>query len=80
MNAITDQEKLLFAMKVVEVANDGDHPCPVAATIKQEDVMKVFVCDGGDPGTNEEGTMAVFRMRDGRYIAARESSDYSGHG
>ena len=73
-------EKIKFAMEVCAAAdNCGDHPCPVVATIQEENVAEVYVAEG-EPGMNDSGSEAVFKMKDGRYIYAHESSDYSGHG
>jgi hypothetical protein len=78
------------AMDVVHQASADCHQGP-EVTFKEEDVEKVFYCDGGcNCGTLSEKTTcntycdtwskAIFRLKDGRYVVSEESSDTTGHG
>lgn len=65
------------AMQIVnDAAECGDHPCDVP--FSEDQIEKVFYISRDDnDGTN---SYTFFRLKDGRHVAAYESSDYTGHG
>jgi len=84
MNSVQD------AMGVVDTASGcSDHPVTLGFT--EADIEKVLYYDAGcHCGSVSKGGMcndycdtwstAVFRLKNGKYVYANESSDTSGHG
>lgn len=74
------------AWGVVAQASDcSDHP--INLDFKKEDIETVFhheehcCCGPGHCGSYcDSGSTAAFKLKDGRYVLASESSDSSGHG
>ena len=75
--------KLEDAMGVVDAANGcEEHPSDVSPTADEVAEVLFYSDDINEPEEPYAGTdsRAVLRLKDGRIVVARESSDSSGHG
>lgn len=67
------------AWDVVKSASEcGDHPCDVP--FAEDDIDRVLHYFNEDGSWAEQNCLAVFQLKDGRYVRAWANADTSGHG